>query len=376
MYSSPFITQEIMYSSPFIMVVPLSFGHEAEHEQQHEQQQQQQQQQQHSSLPDALFIRSATAPPDLASSNLTQHQSHPSPAPAALAMLPASSSSSASASSASSTTTTTCPPPSLSSALILWCFAPLIISIISECLVTHSGIAHIRAYNIIDICLATPLHIAIAHHLILSLQLPPHHAPIAWSSWCLFLFGRGVHTAADAAYSLITEISPSLAAATPPPLLSCLHMLDEHIGHLLLWAGYFAFWAALLHGSRLVCPLHARPCAAAVLMGTTHAVALIESSHPELCILVILLAVIAFRAKFAPLLLRVFTLIFAVSLIAAMAAYRVVLGSLRQPSEMGGVFATARVAVGIIVGGITSCGAGFVCAGFGVCSGSAEVQEM
>jgi hypothetical protein len=179
---------------------------------------------------------------------------------------------------------------------------------------------------------------------------------------CVFIFGRGVHTAADAAHSLVTEISPHLAAATPPPLLSCLRLLDEHVGHLILFSGYFAFWAVLLRGSR---PDNAtkiqlsfsswdmRACIAAVVMGATHAVALIESSHPELCLLPLLLSIVAAFSQ-APLLLRVFTIVFAATLLAAMAAYLCVLGSFKQPSEMGGVFSTARLAVSIISSSIHS----------------------
>ncbi len=235
----------------------------------------------------------------------------------------------------------------------MWSTAPILISIVSECLVSHAGIAHVRAYNIIDMCIATPVYIAIAVLLLSALDLSPCNQPIAWSCWCIFIFGRGIHTAADAAYSLVTEISPALAAATPAPLLACLHMLDEHIGHLVLWSGYFAFWAVLLRGSRRRCSLDAKACAAAALMGATHAVGLIESSHPELCVLPLLVSVFALVAK-APLLLRVFTVIFGASLLATMAAYRVVLGSFKQPSEMGGVFATARLAIGIIVSSISS----------------------
>jgi hypothetical protein len=103
-------------------------------------------------------------------------------------------------------------------------------------------------------------------------------------------------------------------------------MLDEHIGHLVLWTGYFAFWATLLRGSRCACSLKldfsikARTCAAAFVMGATHAVALIESSHPELCILPLLLAILALRSSTCPLLLRIFTLAFTAALAAAMAS--------------------------------------------------------
>lgn len=144
---------------------------------------------------------------------------------------------------------------------------------------------------------------------------------------CVFIFGRGIHTAADAAHSLVTEISPQLAALTPPPLLSCLHMLDEHIGHIVLWLGYFTFWAALLRGSRHASglkpdfSLSVRTCAAAAVMGATHAVALIESSHPELCFLPLLLPPIALCSPAAPPLLRAFTVTFAAALAAAMLAY-------------------------------------------------------
>jgi hypothetical protein len=235
----------------------------------------------------------------------------------------------------------------------MWSTAPVLISIISECLVAHAGIAHVRAYNIIDMCIATPAYIAIAVLLLRALDLSPRDQPLAWCCWCIFIFGRGIHTAADAAYSLVTEISPTLAAATPAPLLSCLHMLDEHIGHLVLWSGYFAFWGVLLRASRGRCSLDATACAAAALMGATHAVGLIESSHPELCLLPLLLSIFALVAP-APLLLRVFTVIFGASLLATMAAYHVVLGSFKQPSEMGGVFATARLAIGTIMSSISS----------------------
>jgi hypothetical protein len=104
-------------------------------------------------------------------------------------------------------------------------------------------------------------------------------------------------------------------------------MLDEHIGHIVLWLGYFTFWAALLRGSRHASGLKpdfsvsARTCAAAAVMGATHAVALIESSHPELCLLPLLLPPIALSSPAAPPLLRAFTVTFAAALAAAMLAY-------------------------------------------------------
>jgi hypothetical protein len=88
-------------------------------------------------------------------------------------------------------------------------------------------------------------------------------------------------------------------------------------------------------------------------MGATHAVGLIESSHPELCLQPLLLAFIAAFSKSA-LLLRAFTVIFAVTLLAGIAAYRVVFGSFAQPSEMGGVFATARLALSIVFSSVGS----------------------
>jgi hypothetical protein len=50
----------------------------------------------------------------------------------------------------------------------------------------------------------------------------------------------------------------------------------------------------------------------------------------------------------------VFTVIFGASLLAAMVMYRAVLGSFKQPSEMGGVFATARLAIAIIANSVNA----------------------
>jgi hypothetical protein len=59
-----------------------------------------------------------------------------------------------------------------------------------------------------------------------------------------------------------------------------------------------------------------------------------------------------------------------------MAAYRIILGSFKQPSEMGGIFATARLAISIVVAAISSSAALFACAHFGVCCASAVEQEL
>jgi hypothetical protein len=76
-----------------------------------------------------------------------------------------------------------CVPSSLPSALLLWSFAPLVISIISECVVSHGGVAYVRAYNIIDMCAATPLYIVIAVILLRAAHVSQYHVPIAWSCW-------------------------------------------------------------------------------------------------------------------------------------------------------------------------------------------------
>lgn len=355
--------QEILHYSPFITVAPLSFGHETQEEHIC-----QQRILQNLSCPSEASVRSASSPSAAfsstiqcpkkgnASGNTAAFEATWAPRGGRVALF-------------ASTST-------LPSVLLLWSTLPLIISIISELLVSHSGVAHVRSYNIIDMCFATPAYIAIAVLLMRTLDVSLHHVPLAWSCWCVFIFGRGIHTAADAAHSLVTEISPSLAALTPPALLSCLHMLDEHVGHVVLWSGYFAFWIVLLRGSRRACKFEARACAAAVVMGATHAVALIESSHPELGLFALVIASVAFRAKNSPFLLRCFTIIFAASLIAAMAAYRIILGSFKQPSEMGGIFATARLAISIVVAAIGSSAAHFACAQFGVCCASAVGQEL
>jgi hypothetical protein len=102
-------------------------------------------------------------------------------------------------------------------------------------------------------------------------------------------------------------------------------LLDEHVGHVVLWLGYFSFWAVLLAGSRLACVIDVRVCGAAVVMGATHAIGIIESSHPELCVLPLLVAVVAVRCRHtAPALFCAFTCIFATCLLLTVAAYHIV----------------------------------------------------
>jgi hypothetical protein len=134
-----------------------------------------------------------------------------------------------------------------------------------------------------------------------------------------FQVGRSVHIAADAIHTYATEIH-EYKHRVPTDMLELIYFLDEDLGHWLLFIPYYSLLALLTScyrpeeekkttkRSHDVPPLSTRTrvqiILAGLLMGATHAVAVIESSHWWLGIYgaLVLLSVVILAATKATLL--------------------------------------------------------------------------
>uniref|UniRef100_A0A7S4JB05 Uncharacterized protein n=1 Tax=Guillardia theta TaxID=55529 RepID=A0A7S4JB05_GUITH len=236
-------------------------------------------------------------------------------------------------------------------------FVPLVVFLFLEANIKVVLFGKLRLYNTVDFCVLTFFYSHVLESLLSMVFdradrestsfLSPYRA--ASTLVLVFQMGRILHCSADAIHSYATEIK-DYSKDMPRDVLDLIHFLDEDMGHWILFASYFSLLSLLTayyptgHHSKERAPSPLLPLVSGLVMGATHAVAVIESSHWWFgvvgCFTMLAGCLLTSFSCRNPFLL--FSSSASLSLLVCLILYKIAVGSFQEPSALGGVLHVAK----------------------------------